>query len=166
MSERLSAVIERYRAAPERLHDEQRWPVLVWPTAPAPEKRELIWSTVKSYPRLPPAHDPLLFQIRKDEVKKTNAFGVGITLGRTQNNDIAVDEPSISRFHAFFQQDPKSGVWHVVDAESANGSFLGDAQLMPKRPAPLHDQAELRFGNVELRFFLPSAFEDFLAQQG
>ncbi|NPC87103.1 FHA domain-containing protein, partial [Pyxidicoccus fallax] len=33
---------------------------------------------------------------------RTNAFGRGITVGRTGNNDVVLDDGSVSRFHAWF----------------------------------------------------------------
>ncbi len=165
MEERLSTVLQRYRAAPQRFTELERWSLLVWLKAPVSVQRPLIWGTVRDYPREPAANDPLLFRLRKDDTKRSNAFGVGVTLGRATNNDLVVDQASISRFHAFFQEDPKTHVWHVVDAQSANGTFLGDGQLIPNRPAPLHDHAQLRFGDVDLRFFSPTAFEEFVRRQ-
>jgi hypothetical protein len=141
---------------------EEVWPLLMWESAPAAEKpKELIWGTVSNYKREPSAHDPLVFRIRKADHAR-NAFGVGITLGRTPNNDLAVEEPSISRFHAYFQLEEKSGIWHLADAESFNGTFCEGNRLVPNRPAPLHDQASVRFGFVTMRFMLPKAFETFL----
>ena len=89
---------------------------------------------------------------------------MGVTLGRTANNDILVPHPSVSRFHAYFQQGADNITWSLVDAESKNGTFIGDNKLVPTRPSPLTDAAKMRFGEAEVRFFLPQGFVEFLRQ--
>lgn len=136
--------------------------VLVWNDAPPPrENPELLWVTQGNLRLDAPASDPEVFRLEK-HVGQLNAFALGITLGRTQNNDVMLDHDSVSRFHAYFQQDPHSGVWHVVDAESSNGTFLEGVRLAPKRPAPLVDRARMKFGHVEVQFFSPAAFGQLL----
>ncbi|MFZ5469814.1 MAG: FHA domain-containing protein [Myxococcota bacterium] len=162
MSERLSILTVRFRENPSPIL-RQTEPVLVWATAPAAKPKALLWGTLGDYRPEPPSHDPLLYRVEKTS-KKANAFGVGITLGRTQNNDLAVDDSTVSRFHAYFQKDQKTGVWHVVDAESHNGTFCDGNRLVPRRPAPLHDGVALRFGYVEMRFLLPEGFAAFMRE--
>lgn len=156
MAERLSQLAAMLERDEEAFLDAETSPFLVWQEAPATRAHELVWTTVPHFEHRPepPTNDPLVFRIAKG-TSSHNAFGVGITLGRTANNDIAVDDPSISRFHAYFQRDEKSGVWHVVDAESFNGTFCDGVRLAVGRPAPLHDHISLEFGSVHLRFYLP-----------
>jgi hypothetical protein len=161
MAERLSVLAARFHQDPSAFAAAEPWPVLVWKSAPLHRPREMVWGTQSDYKLEPPSHDPLVWRIRKED-RKTNAFGVGVTVGRTANNDIPVEEPSVSRFHAFFQLDEKTGIWHVVDAESFNGTWCEGNRLVPGRPAPLPDQALLKFGYVEMRFLLPPGFGAFL----
>ena len=102
----------------------------------------------------------MVFTLEKSA--RPNAFGIGITLGRTQNNDVVVVEPSVSRFHAFFQHNVASDIWYVVDAESHNGTYVHEDRLKPGKPGPLRDGTPVRFGGVRMRFFSPAAFELYL----
>jgi pSer/pThr/pTyr-binding forkhead associated (FHA) protein len=97
-------------------------------------------------------------------VKKTkdNAFQRGVTVGRTGNNDIVLDDPSVSRFHAWFQRDERGGTWTVADAGSKNGTTLSGTRLKGKRPVKVPDQTRLQFGEVPLTLFLPERFFAFL----
>src|SRR5204862_390291 len=61
-------------------------------------------------------------------VKKPGAsFADRITIGRTHNNDIAIIDHSVSRFHAYVRQ--VGAGWVVADAGSKNGSWLRGAVL-------------------------------------
>ncbi len=62
-------------------------------------------------------------------VKKSdrNKFTNMITIGRTQNNDIIMDDPSVSKFHAYLQGE--EGQWKLCDAGSSFGTFLDGAKL-------------------------------------
>jgi pSer/pThr/pTyr-binding forkhead associated (FHA) protein len=135
-------------------------PVLVWEAAPSDKaSQDLLWVTNPKIKVNGPSNDPLAYRVEK--TSKGNAFGLGITLGRATNNDIPVDDPSVSRFHAYFQYDEQSRIWHVVDAESSTGTFIGGERLSPKRPAPLLNGAAFTVGHVELRFFLHPGFEQY-----
>jgi FHA domain len=86
-------------------------------------------------------------------VKKPGAsFPDRITIGRTPNNDIAIVDGSVSRFHAYVRQ--VSGGWVVADAGSKNGSSLRGARLEARREQPLPSKALLRLGEVELTFYV------------
>src|SRR5689334_10029496 len=41
--------------------------------------------------------EPIVFPVVKNQ---ENAFGRGITVGRTGNNDVVLDDGTVSRFHA------------------------------------------------------------------
>ena len=87
--------------------------------------------------------------------KKPGAsFPDRITIGRTSNNDIVIDDPSVSRLHAYLRRDGER--WLVTDAGSKNGSWLRGALLEPRREAPLPASAVLRFGEVDVTFYLAS----------
>src|SRR5262245_48104738 len=136
MSERLQRLLERPALRANFLSAEV--PVLVWQGAPIEKDRELLWVTNPNIKTTNGGADPLVYRVEK---RKGNAFGLGITLGRATNNDIHIDHPSVSRFHAYFTHDEHNFVWHVVDAESSSGTYVGGERLPPKRPAPLQDGA-------------------------
>jgi pSer/pThr/pTyr-binding forkhead associated (FHA) protein len=86
--------------------------------------------------------------------KKLGAsFRDRITIGRTENNDVVIADPSVSRLHAYVRH--ASG-WVVADAGSKNGSWLGDEQLEPRRESPLPPGTVIRFGDVHLTFYRSS----------
>ena len=90
--------------------------------------------------------------------KKPGAsFPDRITIGRTANNDVVVNEHSVSRLHAYVRQ---AEGWVVADAGSKNGSWLNDAELEARREAPLLPGAVLRLGDVDLTFYRSSDLFD------
>jgi hypothetical protein len=54
-----------------------------------------------------------------------------ITLGRSIQNDIVVPGPSVSKFHAFFKIDPKTGEVSISDADSSFGTKVNKKSLEP-----------------------------------
>jgi hypothetical protein len=94
-------------------------------------------------------------------VKKPGAsFPDRITIGRTHNNDIVIDDHSVSRLHAYVRQ--TGAGWVVADAGSKNGSWLRGARLEPRREQPLASKAALQLGEVELTFYMASDLFDAL----
>lgn len=63
------------------------------------------------------------------------------------------EEGGVSRMHAriFFE----SGQYMLEDENSTNFTFLNRQRLAAKTPMPLHDNDEVRFGRVMLRFKTP-----------
>lgn len=105
--------------------------------------------------------EPIVFPVIKNQ---ENAFGRGITIGRTGNNDVVLDDGTVSRFHAWFQRED-DGRHLLTDAGSKNGSFLAGVRLVPRRPVQVPDGARLRFGQVEVVFFLAEGFVKLLAKR-
>ena len=105
--------------------------------------------------------EPIVFPVVKNQ---ENAFGRGITVGRTGNNDVVLDDGTVSRFHAWFQCET-GGRYVLTDAGSKNGSFVGGVRLAPRRPSPVVDGTRLRFGQVDVTFYLASGFTKVLARR-
>jgi len=63
------------------------------------------------------------------------------------------EEGGVSRMHAriFFE----NGQYMLEDENSTNFTFLNRQRLAAKTPTPLHDNDEVRFGRVMLRFKTP-----------
>ncbi len=74
-----------------------------------------------------------------------------VRIGRTEENDIQIDHPSMSRQHARLQRQD-DGSWKVSDNRSANGVRLNgeDYQIATVR----HDDT-LELGYVKFRFVMP-----------
>ena len=135
-------------------------PLLVWTVRGADAEGWVKTQSQLSLPE-PTRGEPLVFELRKDP-ERSNPFALGVTLGRTANNDIVVPHPSVSRFHGYFQLDPRNQGWTLTDAESKNGSFSGDQRLIPTRPLALADASRLRFGEADVRFYLREGFLSYL----
>jgi FHA domain len=97
------------------------------------------------------------------EKTRENAFRERITLGRTGNNDVALDDPSVSRFHAWLERQAEG--WVLVDAGSRNGTFVAGRRLQPREPLVLTNSVALRVGAVQLTFYSAAGFLDFLQRQ-
>jgi hypothetical protein len=86
--------------------------------------------------------------------KKSGAsFSDRITIGRTPNNDVVINDPSVSRLHAYVKRGPHDA-WSVTDAGSKNGSWLRGIALEPRKQSGLPPSAVLRFGEVDVTFYL------------
>jgi hypothetical protein len=105
--------------------------------------------------------EPVVFPVIKT---RENAFGRGITVGRTGNNDVALEDGTVSRFHAWFQREGHGG-YLLTDAGSKNGTFVEGVRLLPRRACAVNDGARVRFGQVEVTFYLASGFTKVLARR-
>jgi hypothetical protein len=84
--------------------------------------------------------------------KKPGAsFPDRITIGRTSNNDIALNEHSVSRLHAYLKFDGQR--WLVADAGSKNGTWLDGLRLDPRREMSIRSRSLVRIGDIELTFY-------------
>ena len=125
-------------------------PVLIWKAAPS-EVSGQTWQGTHSGagPVRPHEGGALVFDVKKAP-EKQNAFAMGVTIGRVDSNDVPLDDVSVSRFHAWLQQDARG--WVVCDAESKNGTFVDGIRLSPNQKVAVTDKAKLKFGEVEVIF--------------
>ena len=72
-------------------------------------------------------------------------FGQSRTVGRGQQADVTVDDPSLSRVHARLTVDP-DGQINIDDLGSTNGVFVNGTEQLKSRVAP---GDMVRFGRVE-----------------
>jgi len=92
-------------------------------------------------------------------LKVQTAFPSMITVGRTANNDVCIDDVQLSRFHAFFRQNGKG--WELADAGSLNGTKLTGKALEPKGPPrEIKPGDVITFGAREFVFMTASACWD------
>ncbi|MBI3608452.1 MAG: FHA domain-containing protein [Nitrospirae bacterium] len=71
-----------------------------------------------------------------------------VTLGRSEENDLVIEDPAISRRHLIFRQDAKG--FSVEDCGSRNGTLCNGAPLTQTQ---LNHGAELQMGTCLIRFF-------------
>jgi len=74
-----------------------------------------------------------------------------LTLGRGAENDIVVDDATLSRVHLVLMC-PEGGGWTVRDAGSSNGTRLEGALLGAGKPEPLASGSRLQAGSVHFTF--------------
>ncbi len=130
-------------------------PLLICELPPGADE-DLLFGTRVAQDEDPRPGRTVAHAVRKGSSEQ-NAFAFGITVGRTRNNDVVVEDNSVSRFHAYFVCDLRSGQWRLVDAESSNGTFLNEVALVPNTPTPVPDRSRIRFGSITARFLLPES---------
>lgn len=165
MTDALSTWLTRFKADPTRFGAQLREPVL-WLEHVRDEEEEMtndersLHTATGTGPN--PLHgEPRLVVVRKN---KDNAFQRRVTVGRTPNNDVVIDDASVSRFHAWFEQ-AEDGTWVVVDAGSKNGSYVSTKKLAPKKPHSLRGGEKVRFGTIDGWFLTPERVMDRLRRR-
>jgi hypothetical protein len=73
-----------------------------------------------------------------------------VSLGRGPDNDIVVDDATLSRLHLLLTREP--GGWTVRDAGSTNGTTVDGARLGPD-PVALITGTRLVAGSVRLTYY-------------
>jgi hypothetical protein len=68
-------------------------------------------------------------------------------IGRSEESEIVLVDPSVSRIHAVVEADARGAV--VRDLDSTNGTYLNGRRVEAER---LSDGDELRFGKTRMRF--------------
>ncbi|MEL6431001.1 MAG: FHA domain-containing protein [Planctomycetota bacterium] len=91
---------------------------------------------------------PRLFVLSGALLGRVFEFEGEAVVGRVPAADVTLDDGSVSRRHARIHEE-SDGVWHVEDAGSSNGTFVGGERV---ESAPLEDGEVFRLGAVELRF--------------
>jgi hypothetical protein len=166
MAQTLSTYLRSYLASPAQFRQSLAYPVLVWSIGQKEPKalgddHGLQPTATGSAPRRPRLGVPIAFEVRKDAHKK-NPLPNAVTVGRMPNNDIVVDDPALSRFHAYFSPPAKGARWTLTDAESKHGTFVKGERLEPGEHRDLVNDVEVRFGVVSMRFFLPEGLVAYL----
>ena len=80
-----------------------------------------------------------------------------ITVGRASDNQLSIDETSVSRRHA--RLTVESSRLMIEDLGSANGTFIGSQRLAPNTPSLVSADQPVRVGDVELRYVAPRPVE-------
>lgn len=97
------------------------------------------------------------------EKSTRNPFVGMITFGRTNNNDIVIDVPTVSKVHAIFARE--TGGWMIWDSNSTNGTYLDGVRLPKETKRAVDDGSEILFGpQVRAFFVLRDSLELLLAQ--
>lgn len=148
-----SELLARFNRERERFVESLINPVLIW--EPRGEGALRDWAPTAAGPLSTPTgtFETTIFEVVKSS---RNALQQGITLGRTDHNDLTLVDDSVSRLHAIFL--PDDAGWTLTDALSKNGTWLDGVRLAPNKLHRLGDGAKLRFGKAELEFCLAPTF--------
>ena len=103
-------------------------------------------------------HTTAAFTLDGEPVVKNLHFisGRRISIGRTKENDLAIGEASISKYHAsiVLEAGPR---YFIADTGSTNGTFINGERMSYGRSVRLRSSDVVRFGNVEVNFDLKAA---------
>lgn len=90
----------------------------------------------------------------KDIVKNLHFIsGDRLSIGRTKENELAINDASISKFHASMVLGT-DGRYSLADTGSTNGTFVNGERISYGRSVRLRSSDVIRFGNVEVAFNL------------
>lgn len=94
------------------------------------------------------------------EKKPGAPFSDMITVGRTANNDVVLNDITVSRFHAYFKR--RGDQWVVCDAGSKNGTQLDGQRLVARKERPVANGSLVRIGDIETAFYVKDALYELL----
>lgn len=81
-----------------------------------------------------------------------------IGVGRTRNNDMVLPMAGVSKYHAYIQKDPTTGIYSITDAGSKNGTLVDGTKLSPRHAVELQDKTPISFAGNECHFRLTETF--------
>ena len=105
------------------------------PQTPAPAPRGQVRLVVESGPLV-----GLAFKLSPPSV----------IVGRDPEADVSLSEPTVSWRHARLTS--HGAAWTIADLGSTNGTRLNGERIEPERQVPIDPGAEVRFGEITLRF--------------
>jgi pSer/pThr/pTyr-binding forkhead associated (FHA) protein len=88
-------------------------------------------------------------QQKSVELKFTT--GERLSVGRTKENDLSIDEESVSKNHATLMINAE-GKFLIADTGSTNGTFIGNERLAYGRAFEINEMDKVKIGHVEVFF--------------
>ena len=79
-----------------------------------------------------------------------------VHVGRGAHNEVSIADESVSDSHAKLQR--REGVWHVIDLESTNGTYVAGKRIVGEER--IQGTPDLRFGGVKMTFHAGPAGPD------
>ena len=79
-----------------------------------------------------------------------------ISIGRSKDNDIVIDDLSVSRKHAILEKD-ETGKFFLTDLNSSNGTFVNNVRITEKTPITTNDHILL--GKTTMVIEMPEDFQ-------
>jgi hypothetical protein len=72
-----------------------------------------------------------------------------VRIGRAADNDIAINNQRVSRYHAHVRRVEAS--WLIYDLDSTNGTYVDGQRVVAAQPRPLTPGSVLRLGDYDLQ---------------
>ena len=79
------------------------------------------------------------------------AKGVRLSVGRTKENDLFINDPSVSKIHASLAVD-EHGNLIVADTGSTNGTFVNGQRIAYGKAVFVADNSSVKFGGIDVLF--------------
>jgi len=79
-----------------------------------------------------------------------------VTIGRSNTNDIAIEDPSISRKHCVFEKEGET--FYITDLNSSNGTYINGKKVTVKSPVQMTDNVII--GRVQFSFIAEEGEEE------
>ncbi|MBW1982677.1 MAG: FHA domain-containing protein [Deltaproteobacteria bacterium] len=151
-----------------------RFPLLLWP-----QREGLLQETsiqFETYSGELSGEDPFCHsedtessekEILVIEVKKRspNAPEHMVCVGRAGNNDIVFANDTVSKLHAYFLTEGSESAYEIVDANSTNGTRVGNKRLEPYQGEVLDNGDQIHFGPlIKVTYLTPAGFYQFLQE--
>ncbi len=83
-----------------------------------------------------------------------------VSVGRTGENDLPLDDPSVSKRHAYIEI--ANGGYFVEDAGSRNGTYVNGSRLQPSSRQEIKDEDAVTFGRLAFQYFTPAVLYEAL----
>ncbi len=87
--------------------------------------------------------------------KEHPLLNTATSLGRAPGNDVRLEDPTVSRFHARILSDEQGS--RILDLGSGNGTRVNGVELEVKVEYPLVDRALVQIGPFSIRYLAPVA---------
>ena len=87
-----------------------------------------------------------------------HALSADFAVGRAEENDLTLDEATVSRHHALLVENEAR--WFLEDRGSFNGTFLNGVRVQPGVRLPLRHGDRIGFGTETVVFSWPASSQD------
>ncbi len=97
----------------------------------------------------PAAQADLALKSKRFELRTKAASGARISLGRSHDNVLVIEDSTVSSVHAAFTL-AANGTLYITDLGSSNGTFVNGVQIGMGDKTIVRADDQLRFGDVEV----------------